>query len=414
MARMARQWGSGTLIACGILLSSLAVAQPGVSMFADKTTGTTLRTPPPGTVIPVTCQVSGGTGVPRPLDCETVSFTVLLNHSLATGLQFFVNGDFRAGTAFNPTDVLPCIEPVTGGYDQRCGEEQVVDGLVQPDVHTGNCIPSCDYTAGNGRCACQAGTTGSCTCFRAWRFTVQPTKFADVGAGASVCFNATSRVLGAPTEGRCVYFSLMLPPLSLYAADPTTALTAINPVYSMEAVIGQELKIPVVSTDMNAHEVMTIDVEQFAVELPNFLWESETLCRATGTAYAGLSRPCPGGVWQRHLVYTPRIEEQGIRYNVYFKSMDDGLNSGAFINVTRFVRVASLDGSSCGTKFGMCPSLGHLATGLVPEPKLVVTVVQKKPIFMLGVRDKLVYEQPAGAVYGLLGTQPGSPEANST
>jgi hypothetical protein len=206
----------------------------------------------------------------------------------------------------------------------------------------------------------------------------------------------------------------MLPPLSLYAADPTTALTAINPVYSMEAVIGQELKIPVVSTDMNAHEVMTIDVEQFAVELPNFQWESETLCRATGTAYAGLSRPCPGGVWQRHLVYTPRIEEQGIRYNVYFKSMDDGLNSGAFINVTRFVRVASLDGSSCGTKFGMCPSLGHLATGLVPEPKLVVTVVQKKPIFMLGVRDKLVYEQPAGAVYGLLGTQRGSPEANST
>lgn len=226
-------WGRGTLAACVFLLSSYAVAQPQTGLFANKVTGSALTTPPDGFVFPAKCDVTEDSSSPRPLTCDAVSFTVLVNHALASGLAFFVNGDLRAGTDFNLMDVKPCLQPLTGGYTQKCGSQELVGvNRVEPDVTTGTCIPNCDYVQGSGMCSCQAGTSGSCTCFRAWRFTVQPAKFADVGSGMSVCFNATSRTANAQQQQRCVYFDLMVPPLLLSA---TAAVTAA-PIYALEAV----------------------------------------------------------------------------------------------------------------------------------------------------------------------------------
>jgi len=382
----------------------------GQGLFSDKTAaGSQLSTPPHGYVFPVTgCKLTADESLPRPLaDCDTVSFHVLLNHSVASGLEFFIGGEgLRAGEAFDQLDAAPCTEPLDGAYDQKCGaEERTGENRVDPDSDA-TCVTvsdSCDYAAGDGKCSCRAGTVGKCTCFRAWRFTVQPTLFANVG-DLSVCFNASSRTPGAPQEQRCVYFDMLVPPHKLYATGGGQA------VYATEATVGQEMRIPVQSVDVNEQEKLSISVRPTSVELPNQRWDGDSYCVATGSPLAGFAGTCPGGVWERVLVYTPRVSEMGMEYKVFFDSVDDGLGAVTVVGQSRFSQADVLPGAACGTAGGQCSAAGLKAEGIEPKPAITVSVAQKRPQFVQGVEGRALYGVPGGPILGGLVSFQGSPQ----
>jgi hypothetical protein len=174
--------------ACVLLMCSGCFAQQ--TMFVTKRSGTNLlQTPPNGFVFPVKCKLTDSEALPRLLrDCETVGFHVVVNLTTANDVFFYPRGSMRAGVAYDANDNLPCPEPLGSTYDQRCGVESLPAADISHET-TGTCVPSCDPLT--GICRCTEGT-GSCTCLMVKRFTMQPTRYANVG-DLSVCFNATSR-----------------------------------------------------------------------------------------------------------------------------------------------------------------------------------------------------------------------------
>lgn len=99
-------------------------------------------------------------------------------------------------------------------------------------------------------------------------------------------------------------------------------------VTSVDAIVGKELELTVFAKDINAHQALSIDIQQAAgnpnptVELPNQEWTGPTVCVGNNLATATVGSPCREGWWKRALRYTARGIEVNTVYRLYFQASE--------------------------------------------------------------------------------------------
>ena len=229
-------------------------------------------TPAHGYVFPVQCSSS--------TSCNTLTFTVMVNHSMASDITFSLGTGGL--TYFQAETTQGCSQPsgATQGlcslaFNQRCGAQF----LGRLPAHQGvDCTaPVCNE---DGTCTCTTGA-GQCHCFYGARYTVKPLGFRPL-LDSKICFDAVMR--DGTTRQRCVYVDLQVPPEqvrlvteSLFADAPVPYsggwITSVHDGFMcafqlgvsvtgnkdelvdiVDAVIGQELEITVSCRSFRGNE----------------------------------------------------------------------------------------------------------------------------------------------------------------